>query len=391
MRAGELQVSRFPRLLEVLYSYETGGSERVGSVLAEGLAARNWHVAVAATHSSDGPMRAALVAAGLDCHGLDIEHRGRFGRRWAIFRLCSRLKPDVLHAQHIPMLLLCFWPAWLAGVRRFVVTEHTDHQLRLRPVLRRRLRRYAQRIARITVIHPGLSRYLVEEVGIPEERVRVIVNGVDSDRFAPAARDMVVRRTLGVEDDRVVIGCVARLHPDKDHATLVRAFSDMCASDQEIHAHLVIIGEGETRPAIESLVREAALEGRVTLLGDRSDIDRLMPQLDVFALTSRTEGLPMVPLEAMACGLPCVATAIGGIPDLLQGGGGELVDPGDVAGFTVALGGLCRDPTRRRQLGNAARECVLAGYRQADMVEAYMEELMPPGFDGAGTLAVIGR
>ena len=384
-------MSRCPRLLEVLYSFETGGSERIGSVLAEGLTARNWHVIVAATHSSDGPMRAALVAAGLDCHGLDIEHRGRFGRRWAIFRLCRHLKPDVLHAQHIPMLLLCFWPAWLAGVRRFVVTEHTDHQLRLRPDLRRRLRRYERWITRITVIHSGLSRYLVEEVGIPEERVRVIVNGVDSDRFAPAARDVVVRRTLGVEDDRIVIGCIARLHPDKDHATLVRAFADMRATGHEIDAHLVIIGEGETRVAIESLVREAGLEERVTLLGDRSDIDQLMPQLDVFALTSRTEGLPMVLLEAMACGLPCVATTVGGIPGLLRDGGGELVEPGDVAGFATALGNLCRERTRRRQLGNAARERVLAEYRESEMVDAYMEELMPPDFARTTTLAEVGR
>lgn len=383
-------MSRCPRLLEVLYSFETGGSERVGSVVAEGLAARNWQVAVAATHSSNGPMRAALVAAGMDCHGLDIEHRGRVCRRWAIFRLCRRLKPDVLHVQHIPMLLLCFWPARLAGVRHFVVTEHTDHQLRLRPDLRRRLRRYAQRIARITVIHDGLSRYLVEKVGIPEERVRVIVNGVDSDRFAPAARDMVVRRTLGVDDDRVVIGCIARLHPDKDHATLVRAFADMRATGHDIHAHLVIIGEGEMRVAIESLVREVGLEASVTLLGDRSDIDRLMPQLDVFALASRTEGLPMVLLEAMACGLPCVATTVGGIPDLLRDGGGELVDPGDVAGFAAALGSLCRERTRRRQLGTAGRERVLAGYREADMVDAYMEELMPPRFDCTTTLAEAG-
>lgn len=366
-----------PRLLEVLYSFDSGGSERIGAVLAEGLAAHGWDVTVAATHSADGPMRRALQSSGLVCCGLDIEQRGRIGRRWAVFRLCRRLKPDVLHAQHIPMLLLCFWPAWLAGVRRFVVTEHTDFELRARPRLRATLRRYACRLARITVIHDGLARYLVDAVGIPSQRVRVIVNGVDSERFAPGPGDAALRQALGAAGDSVVIGCVARLHPDKDHATLVRAFAAMRHKNPDIRAHLALIGEGESRGEIEALVEDLGMAGCVTLLGDRADIDRLMPQLDVIALASRTEGLPMVLLEAMACGVPCIATAVGGIPALLAEAGGELVEPGDAPALCAGLTRLCTDEAYRRRLGTAARECVLAGYRQADMIDAYRDELAP--------------
>lgn len=374
-------MSRSPHLLEVFYSFESGGSERVGAVLAEGLAARGWTVTVAATHSGNGPIRDALQAAGLPCHGLDIENHGRFARRWAIYRLCRRLKPDVLHAQHISMLLLCFWPAWLAGVRHFVVTEHTDRQLHDRPDLRERLRRYARRLSRITVIHEGLARYLIEEAGIPAERVRVIVNGIDSERFRPALPDPAVRHALGAADNRVLVGCVARLHPDKDHATLVRAFADMLRANRELAAHLVIIGEGESRTEIEALVRTLGIDENVTLLGDRADVERLMPQFDVLALASRTEGLPMVLLEAMACGVPCVATAVGGVPALLADADGELVEPGDVSAMSAALGRLCSDESLRRRVGSAARDCILTRYRQADMIDAYRDELAPSGAD----------
>jgi glycosyltransferase involved in cell wall biosynthesis len=369
-------VSGPPRLLEVLYSFDSGGSERIGAVLATGLAARGWPVEVAATHAGTGPVADALATAGIPCHGLDVERHGRLMRRWAIFRLCRRLRPEVLHIQHVPMFLLCFWPAWLAGVRHFVVTEHTDYQLRTEPRIRRRFRRYARFATRVTVIHEGLARYLVDEVGVPDERIRVVVNGVDSESFAPAARDPSIRALMGVEDpDAVVIGCVARLHPDKDHATLIRAFARMREAQPRMPAHLVLIGDGQTRPEIEALIREAGLGASVHLLGDRGDVPRLMPQFDVLALASRTEGLPMVLLEAMASGVPCVATAVGGIPALLTDGAGELVAAGDVEGFAAALGRYVCDERQRRQAGMSARERVLAGYRECDMIEDYAREL----------------
>ncbi len=383
-------MSGSPRLLEILYSFESGGSERVGAIVAEGLAARGWTVTVAATHSAGGPIREALQAFGLPCHGLDIENHGRLARRWAVYRLCRRLRPEVLHAQHIPMLMLCFWPAWLAGVRHFVVTEHTDQQLLGEPDVRNWLRRYARRLSRITVIHEGLARYLVDEIGIPADRVRVIVNGVDSERFRPTPPDSAVRHRLGLADNRVLVGCVARLHPDKDHATLVRAFADMLRANGEPAAHLVVIGEGETRAEIESLVRTLGIAENVTLLGDRADIEKLMPQFDVLALASRTEGLPMVLLEAMACGVPCVATAVGGVPALLADAGGELVEPGDVSAMSAALGRLCTDGALRRRLGAAARECILAGYRQMDMIDGYRDELAPRGSDEVAGVVLDG-
>lgn len=364
-----------PLLLEVLFSFERGGSERIGAVIAKALTARGWRVEIAATHALDGPIRELLTDSGITCHGLDIERCGRLARRWAIFKLCRRIAPDVLHAQHIPMFLLCFWPAWLAGVRHFVVTEHTDYQLRTAPRIRRRLLRYARLADRITVIHEGLARYLVDELGVPADRVAVIVNGVDSDRFAPAPRNVALRRTLGAEDDTILIGCIARLHDDKDHPTLLRAFARLIARGGTSRCRLTLIGEGEARRSIEALVREFGLENHVMLLGERADIVDLMPQLDILALASRTEGLPMVLLEAMACGVPCVATSVGGIPGLFADGGGDLIEPGDAGALADALQRLCEDEEVRRRAGILARERVLSGYRESDMVDSYAYEL----------------
>ncbi|WP_070988388.1 glycosyltransferase [Halofilum ochraceum] len=366
-----------PRLLEVLFSFDRGGSERIGAVIAKALAARGWCVDLAATHAADGPIRELLAGTGVTCHGLDIERHGRLARRWAIFRLCRRLRPDVLHVQHIPMFLLCYWPARLAGVRRFVVTEHTDYQLRTEPRVRRRLSRCAHRAERITVIHHGLARYFIEDLGIAAERVRVIVNGIDSEYFAPAAPDSRLRSIMGADADSVLVGCVARLHPDKDHVTLLRAFAGMIETHPDSRAQLALVGDGSERLAIETLIRDLGLDDRVRLLGDRNDIAQLMPQFDLLVLASRTEGLPMVLLEAMACGVPCVATAVGGIPDLLAEGGGELVEPGDVSGLSAALARICADQRLRGHLGGVARERVLTGYRDRDMVDAYAETLAP--------------
>lgn len=364
------------RLLEVLFSFDSGGSERIGAVLARGLTARGWVVDVAATHSSTGPIRASLEAFGVPCHGLDVEQRwGWFARRWAVFRLCRRLRPDVLHAQHVSMFVLCFWPAWLAGVRHFVVSEHNEILLRDRPALQRALRRLAGRLTRIIVIHEGLASYLVSELGLDRSRIRVIANGVDSDRFAPALPDLLLRAELGASDGTVLVGCVARLHPYKDHDTLIQAFARCVELLGSVQVKLVLIGEGELRADIENRICALGLQKRVVLLGDRLDTDRLIPQLDLLVLASRTEGVPMVLLEAMAGGVPCIATAVGGVPELLEGGGGEVVQAGDIAGLADAMARYCTDDRLRRRAGLAARARLLSGYREVDMVNAYEHEL----------------
>lgn len=366
--------TRAPRLLAFVYSFDLAGSERVGADIAQALAARGWSVEVCATHAADGPLRTRLEAAGIRCFGLDSERRSRLGRRWAVLRLLRVRRPDVLHVQHFPMLALVRRAARLAGVPRIVVTEHTDAHLRGDPAMARLAVRHGRRADCITVIHAELRRRLVDDLGLPAERVVLIPNGVDRSRFRPASPDPRLRAMLGARAGSVLLGCVARLHPDKDHATLFHALAGMDAVDWT----LALIGDGPERAGLERLAADLGLAARITFCGDQGAIEALMPQLDLLVLASRTEGLPMVLLEAMACGVPCVATAVGGIPALLADAHGVVVEPANPAALSAALGELLAAPRRREQIAARARVRIARDYDLAVTIDAYQRVLAPP-------------
>lgn len=379
-----------PRVLLIVYRFDTGGSERLASVIAEDLHARGVAVTVCATHGGPGPLSRALEAKGIPCIALDGERHGRLARRWALWRLFRRERPDVVHVQHLPILALVHAPAWLAGVRRFVVTEHTDAHL----VGDRRLQRTAARLARavdtVAVIHSGLRRFCIETIGMPPARVQLVPNGVDTQHFAPAARDPDRRRELGgVGSDDVVIGCIARLHPDKDHAGLIDAAARLKA-DGHAGFRLALIGDGPERAALQARAEAAGLAECVRFLGDRDDVAALVAQLDLFVLPSRTEGLPLVLLEAMSAGIPCVATRVGGIPDLLADDVGVLVPPRDPGALAAAIAGLLADPGRRALLARRGRERVCQCYDLAQMTAAYRRLLLhEAAADGSGFALVV--
>jgi glycosyltransferase involved in cell wall biosynthesis len=135
---------------------------------------------------------------------------------------------------------------------------------------------------------------------------------------------------------------------------------------------LVIVGDGPEREALRAVIRDAKVERYVRLTGTRSDVARLLPAFDAFALPSRTEGLPLVLLEAMASGLPVVATSVGGIPDLVASGvTGLLVPPSDISAMRGALFSLAENPALAHDLGGAAQQRVLALHSVDAMAKAY--------------------
>lgn len=369
-------VTPTPSLVSVLYSFDLAGSERLGATLAEAFAKRGWNVHVCATHAADGPLRAQLEARGIPCTGFDIESHTRLERRCRIYRELAAIQPDVVHVQHFSMLGICNFPARLAGVRRVVVTEHSDQRLRADPGLRRRAIRLARGVDAITAIHPELHSYLVKELRMPAERVHLIPNGVDTDRYQPDGIDCRLGRDL--RDQEMVIGCVARLHPDKDHLTLLEAFARLPAGT----ARLKLVGDGPERSRLEHHARTLGLRDRVEFLGERADVESLMPHFDCFVLASRTEGLPMVLLEAMASGVPCVATAVGGIPSLLNESTGLLVPPGDASALAAALDVLRTDQQHRDQLAKNARAYVTSRYGLERMIDSYAALLQPSAISG---------
>jgi len=197
-------------------------------------------------------------------------------------------------------------------------------------------------------------------------RYVVVPSGIDVDRFRSGPSRQQARAALGLAGDRHVIGCVGRLVPIKGQDVLIRAFAELAAGDPD--ALLLLAGAGHDRDHLEQLVRSLGLAGQVRFLGQAEAPERLYPALDVLAVPSRNEGMGRVVLEGMAAGSTIVASAIGGILDLVEDGvTGRLVPVGEPRPLATAMIDLLANPERRRTLGASARSAVTTRFGEEAM------------------------
>jgi glycosyltransferase involved in cell wall biosynthesis len=216
------------------------------------------------------------------------------------------------------------------------------------------------------------GRYLVEEEGFPIDRVHVIPNGVDVDRFQPCERDVTLLQRLGIPFDARIVGLVAVLRPEKNHELFLRAAA--IVRRQMANVHFVLIGDGPQRESLTQLATELGLGDVVHFLGSRRDVPELLPLFDVFALTSKIEASPISILEAQACGVPVVATRVGSIPDsVLDGQTGLLVSPGSIDEVAAAVIRVLRSPELARSLRAEARAHVVSHHSLDGTVRGYEE------------------
>lgn len=196
--------------------------------------------------------------------------------------------------------------------------------------------------------------------GVAPERISFIPNGIDTQLFRPLPPDSRPKETpFGLPAHTPLIACVTNMRPKKNLGLLIEAFHAVLA--QQPQAHLAIIGDGSERPALEAKIASLGLQKQVSLLGARSDIAQLVPHFDVAALSSTSEAAPLALLEAQACGVPVVATAVGDVPRLVvEGKTGFLVPSGEVAVMADRLSRLLSDADLRARMGAAARQHVLA-------------------------------
>lgn len=233
---------------------------------------------------------------------------------------------------------------------------------------------------RVICVSPDLFAAALK-AGVPRSRCVLLENGIDADEFQRRTPQGEAKRALGVPESALLLGGVGRLSPEKAFDVTLRSLAELVAGG--VDAHFVVVGEGSDRGRLEALVAELRLAGRVHFAGWQSDVRRYFEALDLFVLSSLREGLPNVLLEAMAMGVPCVATRIAGVPRLVTDGvDGVLVEPGDRVGMTAALRGLLADPARRAGLAAAARRTVIARYsfaaRMAKLAVIYDELLARP-------------
>jgi glycosyltransferase involved in cell wall biosynthesis len=354
-------------IAHVLSSFQQGGQERVAVDLARLQRGAGHEVtAISLAPGPEGPVSAAFRAAGVVVE--TIAKRARLDPSLPV-RLAGSLRRrgiDVVHT-HNPHALIYGAPAaWLADA----VVVHSKHGMN--PDRRRRLwlrRAAATLVDAYVTVTPTLAKAALEQRDCGAARLHVVPNGIDVVRFAPdPVRRRATREELGIPLDAWVAGTVGRLAPEKDQALLVDAMAPLLSARRR----LVVVGDGPNAGALRA--RIAGIQGGeyVHMLGGREDVESILASLDAFALTSRTEGLPLVLLEAMATGLPVVSTAVGGIPDLLTDGvTGFLVPPGDGPALTDRLASLSSDGALSRRVGAAGRQEVLARHSVDRMGKDY--------------------
>jgi len=220
------------------------------------------------------------------------------------------------------------------------------------------------------------GRYLVEQERLPARKVRVIPNGVDTERFRPAVEEgLAIRQQLGIPTTAPVCGIVAALRPEKNHLLFLRAAA--LVSRLRPDAHFLIVGDGPEREKLERTVRDANLGRRVHFLGSRADIPQVLPAMDVLALTSHNEALPVSILEAMACQIPVVATRVGSVAESVRHSEtGFLVAPGDAEAMADHWRCLFDDTAKARRLGVTARQWVQNRWSLDHMVAGYQDLIL---------------
>jgi glycosyltransferase involved in cell wall biosynthesis len=226
---------------------------------------------------------------------------------------------------------------------------------------------------RVVGVGQAVCDALVRNEGIPPGRVGLVYNGIDLGRFAnDSSLRAPVRRELGLAAEDLVILQVARLDYLKDHATAVRTVRRV--AQQRPDARLVLVGEGPEGPKIRELVGRASLTDRVLSLGLRHDVPRLLAAADLVLLTSISEGIPLTLIEAMAAGLPVVATRVGGVGEVVEDGKTGLLAPaGDDAGLARHLLRLAGAPGEAREMGRLGRARAAAFFSEGVMHDRYSE------------------
>ena len=355
-------------LLFLVTSLDQGGAQRVLARWASGLPRDKYAVQVAYLQRRPGVIEADLARAGVAVHDLGMRSKADLGAAIRLIRLLRRERIRVLVAF---MFHATFLGRLAGGVCRVPVRISSERTMEAEGRGRRWLNRWTVPLATHVVAVSGrVASYAAREFRIPRDRLTTIVNGVDLDRFRPTGRALDPRAP--------VLGCTARLGAENDHATLIRAFARL--GRQWPDARLLLVGRGPEEAALRALADTFGVGGRVRFAGEQADVAPWLVRMDVYVQAARLAGISNSILEAMATGLPVVATDVGGTSEaVVHGETGLLVPVGDPAALAAALAALIANPSMAEAFGRAGRARVEAHFgerRMLERVEALLDRLV---------------
>jgi glycosyltransferase involved in cell wall biosynthesis len=353
------------RVLQLLQGLAIGGIERMVLDLVFALDRREFATGFCA-FDREGQLAPEITRRGLPLHFR--KRRGTLDAGFVLWLagLLRRERIQILHAHNATAFFYGTLAASLVPRTRCLYTEH-DRAFPT-PLRERGLHALlARRVDAVVTVSDTLRDNLIRYEAFPGQRVHVIKNGVELRIPQRSRAEMRDELQLG---GRPTAGIVARLAPVKNHALLLHAWSQVV---REVPgAVLLVVGNGSTEPATRALAAELGLGDSVRFLGFRLDIPELLQALDVFVLSSSSEGLSLTLLEAEAAALPIVATRVGGNPEVVRDGvTGLLVPSGEPAPLAAALAQLLRDPAARAAMGQAGRATYQSNFTLQAMVDGY--------------------
>jgi glycosyltransferase involved in cell wall biosynthesis len=304
-----------------------------------------------------GPLLEQAAAAGLDVAPWRSHGELDAGAMLAAWRALKAFAPDVAHLHTAHAHALATWPARAAGVPGVVVSRRVDFKVATHPLSRLK---YGWPVDRYFCVSRGVMQAM-RASGVAEERLALVPDGIDiaAVRAGADAPAPDLRALLGLGADAEVVGTVASLAPHKNHALLLEAAPLVLRARPR--ARFVWLGEGDCRPALERRRAELGLEDRVILAGFHPQVHALTRQFDLFVLSSYLEGLCTSLLDAQVLGVPIVATAVGGVPEVVQDGvTGSLVGALEPGPLAAAIVDALEHPDRRAAWAAAGREAVTA-------------------------------
>jgi len=352
-------------VLMFIQSLELGGSETQCVEVARLLARNGYSVTVGCLRAG-GPLERRLKEAGLEC--VEFPVRGSMLRPNTIMQMLKlvifirRRKFRVVQTNDLYSNLFAVPAAWLARVP-VIISSRRDlaRWWWYTPVRRKILRKVQELSTWILVNSKAVRQELMTRDGFDAERIRIIYNGIDEEKYTQVT---INREELlpGTSSKEKLIIMVGNMHVGvKGHSDLIeaaRTVREICPE-----ARFLLAGDGEMRPFFEDQVKAAGLERTFAFLGHRTDIPALLSCCDIGVLASRSEGLPNAVLEYMAAALPVVATAVGGVPEIIENEeSGLLVPPENPAALSAAILRMLKDNELRKRLGKAGRERVLADF-----------------------------
>jgi len=366
-----------PLIAHVIFSLGVGGLENGVVNLINTMPEENYrHAIICIKNATD--FRQRIKKQNVAIYELHKQEGHDFGAYFRMYRLLKQIKPAIVHTRNLAAIEYQV-PAWLAGVKHRIHGEHgwdvfdPEGNNKKYQQLRRFL---SPLIDKFIPLSLHLEDYLRDKVGIKPDKIVRICNGVDTEKFYPVSQKTPLPGCdLPFSSEFIYIGSVGRMHGVKDQLTLVRAFIRLLEKQPELKANvrLIIIGDGPLREQAIHLLESKGVAELAWLPGQRNDIAEIMRRLDIFVLPSKAEGISNTILEAMATGLPVVATRVGGNPELIDDEEtGRLVEKENNDDMAEALLDYVGNPEKRQRHGANGLEKVRRRYALDVMVSNYL-------------------